>query len=261
MNDILIEILGGLIVGASLGLVGAGGAVMSVPIFDVLLAHQTKESVVEALVVTSAVAFSAALRAALKRCVDWPRVALVGVPGMLGAYVGGRGAHYLSDQVQMGIFATVALIAAWRMFASADETAPKEMPTGRPSRAAMVEAVAIGIGLGLLTGLVGVGGGFLLVPALVLLMKLPMRVAVGTSLSIIALNCAVGYMGNRLGSTEELSIAWKAVAVVGLCGILGSWVGAHYSARLPRAALHRIFAVVICMAALAIVATQLWPQS
>lgn len=261
MNDLLVEIIGGLIVGASLGLVGAGGAILSVPIFDVLLAHETKESVAEALLVTGAIAAAAALRAATRRNVDWPRVALVGVPGIIGGMLGGMGAHLLSDEVQMALFCAVALLAAWRMAATPGTPgAPQPSPVRGvlSSPVVAVEAILVGLGLGLLSGLVGVGGGFLLVPALVLLMKLPMHRAVGTSLAIIALNCAAGYAGNRIGDGATLHVAWKGVAIVALCGVLGSLAGAHWSTRLPQHVLRRVFAVVIVLAALLVATTQLW---
>lgn len=269
MNELLIEVLGGLAVGASLGLVGAGGAILSVPIFEVLLGHDPKEAIAEALLVTCAVAAVSALRAAAARTVDWPRVVLLGVPGMAGAAIGGWFAHTISDTVQMTLFGVVALIAAWKMAQSPRaEQVPTEIAlTGAPLDAgavaqvapraaplALAEAGAVGLGIGVLTGVIGVGGGFLLVPALVLLLRVPMRVAVGTSLAVITVNSAIGFIGNRMGDANEVHPDWQAVAVVAAFGIAGSLIGSSVAGRLPAPVLRKVFAaVLVCVAVLVIV--------
>ncbi len=190
MNQWVGEIIGGALVGASLGLVGAGGAILSVPIFGVLLGHPPRDAVVEALLVTGTIAVVGAARAAMRRGVDWPRVALFGVPGMAGAAIGGWGAQWLSGPAQMGVFALVAAVAAWRMafgtqpggaqqphgaqqsgHAAAPHSADAPAaPPQHPARAA-AEAIGAGLGIGVL-GVIGVGG-FLLVPALVICCACP----------------------------------------------------------------------------------------
>jgi uncharacterized membrane protein YfcA len=249
VTELLIQIVGGFIVGGSLGLVGAGGAILCVPIFAVLLGHESKDAVAEALVVTCIVATVSALRAASARQVDWTKVALVGIPGMIGSALGGWAAHWLNDFVQMALFAALALVAAWRMVAQGE---PHEAATRTRSSETMERMAAVGVGggIGVFTGLVGVGGGFLLVPALSLLLRLPMRLAIGTSLSIIALNSAVGFVGNRVGDPRDVHPDWQAVAVVALCGVIGSLAGARISQRLPQHVLRRVFAALLVVVAL-----------
>ncbi len=289
MTELLIAIAGGLLVGASLGMVGAGGAILSVPIFEVLLGHPPKDAVAEALLVTFAVAAVSTVRAARARLVDWHRVVLLGVPGFIGAALGGWLAHDLPDRVQMGLFGAVALVAAWRMALAAPKDAPDTVPdanggptsgvaphaaagapaaleppvpparapipasTRRLTRRALVEAWFVGLGIGLLTGLIGVGGGFLLVPALALLLRVPMRVAVGTSLAIIVLNSAVGFVGNRLGDPREVHPDWLAVGVVAGFGIAGSLLGSALAGRVHVVALRRTFAALLVVVAVVVV--------
>lgn len=265
MNEWVGEIIGGALVGASLGLVGAGGAILSVPIFGVLLGHPPRDAVVEALLVTGTIAVVGATRAALHRGVDWPRVALFGLPGMAGAAIGGWGAQWLSGAAQMGLFALVAAVAAWRMAfgkqAGPPSSAPRSnkdaaaapplaaAPPQHPARAA-AESIAAGLGIGVLTGVIGVGGGFLLVPALVVLLRVPMKLATGTSLAIIALNCALGYASRKLSpEAAQIQIDWQAVALVSACGAAGALAGSHLGGKLPQHTLRRVFAGLLLVAA------------
>lgn len=261
MNEWVGEIIGGALVGASLGLVGAGGAILSVPIFGVLLGHPPRDAVVEALLVTGTIAVVGAARAAMRRGVDWPRVALFGVPGMAGAAIGGWGAQWLSGPAQMGVFALVAAVAAWRMAfgtqpggAQQSAAAPHSAgapaaPPQHPARAA-AEAIGAGLGIGVLTGVIGVGGGFLLVPALVILLRVPMKLATGTSLAIIALNCALGFASRMMSpEAQQIQIDWQAVVLVSACGAAGALGGSHLGGKLPQHTLRQVFAGLLLVAA------------
>lgn len=276
VTELLIAVAGGLLVGASLGMVGAGGAILSVPIFEILLGHPPKDAVAEALLVTFAVAAVSAARAARVGLVDWRRALLLGVPGFVGAAAGGWLAHDLSDRVQMGLFSVVALVAAWRMASMPTEGRPKPgapnadtgvqgeravnaaraVRTEPPRRRALLEALLVGFGIGVLTGLIGVGGGFLLVPALVVLLRVPMRVAVGTSLAVIVLNSAVAFIGNRVGDPRAVHPDWIAVAVVAGFGIAGSLVGNALGGRLPAHTLRRVFAALLVLVAAVVIGRQ-----
>jgi hypothetical protein len=114
---------------------------------------------------------------------------------------------------------------------------------GRPDRAhGRAAVVAGGIGVGALSGLVGVGGGFLIVPALVLLAGVPMASAVGTSLAIISLNAFTGF-ARYVGVLENqsLELDWKVLLTIAAVGILGSFAGSRLGRRLPQATLRRVF--------------------
>jgi uncharacterized membrane protein YfcA len=131
------------------------------------------------------------------------------------------------------------LVAAWRMLRGG----VMQRPDHEPRRLAVV---AGGIGVGALSGLVGVGGGFLIVPALVLLAGVPMASAVGTSLAVIALNSFTGFL-KYLGVLQQqsLELDWRVLLTVAGIGMIGSFAGHRLGRRLPQATLRRLFGVFL----------------
>lgn len=248
------EILGGLAVGLSLGLIGAGGAILSMPIFVLVLGHPTQVAVVEALVVTGAIALVSAVRAAVAGLVDFRRAAAFALPGLVGAWLGGPIGKMLDDRVQAGLFAALALVAAWRLLARRNEPPTSEEGGATLDGRALALALTVGLAIGVLTSVLGVGGGFLLVPALVLIARVPMKLAVGTSLAVIALNSTVSVASNAYHSPEAIAAASRpAMAIIAVFGVVGSFVGARYSQTLPAQLLRRTFAVVLLLVAVAVI--------
>lgn len=246
-----VEILGGALVGVSLGLIGAGGAIVSIPIFHLVLSHPMPVAKVEALVVTGVIAAFSGMRAWSAGLVDFRRFAAFALPGLAGAWAGGPLGRLFPPFALSMLFAAVALVAAWRIVARG----AAEPPEGaEPSRRDMTIAVAAGFGVGLLTSLIGVGGGFLILPALVLVTKLPVKRATGTSLLVIATNSAVGLGANALYGDEAMRAAdLSAVAIVAACGIIGSVAGARLATVLPAAAIRRIFAAVLVLVSVLVI--------
>ncbi len=160
-------LLGALAIGLSLGLLGSGGSILTVPVLLYLVGQPEKLAIGGSLLVVGLIASSAAVPYALHRQVDWRNVAWFGLPGMLGAWLGATLAHWVPGAVQLALFAVVMLVAAWRMLRGA----AMQRIEHEPRRMAVV---AGGFAVGALSGLVGVGGGFLIVPALVLLAGVPM---------------------------------------------------------------------------------------
>lgn len=247
MDDLVVEVASGLLVGAGLGLVGAGGAIFAVPVFATALAHSPKAASTEALVVTGAVALCSGTVAAAKGLVDWRRVLMFGGFGIVGAQLAAPLAVRMSTVVQVLLFCAMAGIAAWRIWRSASPGPAHQegQGPGSPWRSA-----AIGLGIGALTSILGVGGGFLLVPPLVVLERLPMRRAIGTSLLVISANCAAGLLGRWWsGGFADIDFHARSVAIVAGCGVVGSLVGAALQAHVPQGALRRAFAVLLAAAA------------
>ena len=115
-------------------------------------------------------------------------------------------------------------------------------------------AAITGFLVGVLTGVIGVGGGFLLVPALVLISGLPMKRAAGTSLLVIAANCVFGLVSNALNSDHIFDrVAWEPVGIIAGCGIAGSVVGAHFASRIPVVLLRKLFAAMLVLVAIGVV--------
>jgi uncharacterized membrane protein YfcA len=230
-----LALFGALAIGLSLGLLGSGGSILTVPVLHYLLGQPEKLAIGGSLLVVGLVAAAAAVPYALSRQVDWRSVAWFGLPGMAGAWLGATLARWVPGSVQLALFAGVMLLAAWRMLRGRI----MHRPDHEPLRFAVV---AGGLAVGMLSGLVGVGGGFLIVPALVLLAGVSMASAVGTSLVVIALNSFTGF-GKYLGmlSRQSLELDWPVLLAVAGVGIVGSFAGHRLGRRLPQAALRRLF--------------------
>lgn len=243
----LLSVALGFLIGLSLGLLGGGGSILTVPIFVYVLGFAPKQSIAMSLLIVGATSLVGAVGHWREGHVNVRAAALFGAVAMVGAFLGTRLAVRLTGGEQLAIFATVMLIAAWFMasWRGGDEQRPggRGDPVSTKSMAPAV-TVAEGLAVGLLTGLVGVGGGFFIVPALVWA-GLPLGDAVGTSLVTIVMNCAVGFYG-YIGQAE---IAWTPMLFVA-CGTLPGIATGTYAMRyVSQRALRRSFAtLLVCVA-------------
>ncbi|MGE4499762.1 sulfite exporter TauE/SafE family protein [Hydrogenovibrio thermophilus] len=235
--------IGALLIGVSLGLLGSGGSILTVPVLIYLVGQDPKVAIAGSLMIVGIISVFSALPYARQGLVKWRTVVVFGLPGMLGAYLGAYGAHYVSDAVQMLIFSVLLLTAAYLMFR------PVKLEDDTPTQERAVYKIAIdGLLVGGVTGLVGVGGGFLIIPALVLLGGLSMRLAVGTSLVIIAAKSFVGfYEYLNVLSALQLSIDWHVIGLFSLIGIVGGWLGHKVSSRVDQGLLKQIFSVFLVL--------------
>lgn len=223
------------LVGVSLGLLGGGGSILAVPLLVYVAGMDPKEAIATSLLVvgtTSAVAMISHARAGRVR---WRTGLLFGAAGMVGAYIGGRVAEFIPGDVLLVAFSLMMLATATAMVRgrrTPDQPAHREMPIAR----VLVDGVVVG----LVTGLVGAGGGFLIVPALVLLGGVPMPVAVGTSLLVIAINSAVALLARGTGGVD-----WTVAAPFAISAMLGVAVGSWIGDRIEAAKLTRAFVVLL----------------
>lgn len=236
-----------MLIGLTLGLLGSGGSILTVPVLVYLLGQPEKVAIAGSLAIVGGIALAAVLPYAWQRKVDWRSVAWFGVPGMAGTWGGAWLAQFVTGGVQLAVFALVMLAAAWSMFRGAGSAPPTD---AAPARAAW-RIVADGLAVGALTGFVGVGGGFLIVPALVLLGGLPMPLAIGSSLAIIALKSAAGFWKYLdVLARDGLALDWGVIGAFIAIGAVGSLLGNRIATRLPQAALKRGFAAfLVAMAA------------
>ena len=236
--------LGALAIGLSLGLLGSGGSIITVPVLVYLVGQPAKIAIAGSLGVVGAVALTGALQNALRGRVDWRSVAWFGLPGMAGTYAGAWVSGFVSGATQLVVFALVMLAASVMMF----RRAGYEPPAGQSRPVGKV--VADGLAVGALTGFVGVGGGFLILPALVLLGGLGMHVAIGTSLTIIALNAFTGFAKHlHLLAVQGQSLDWQVLGTFVLLGAVGSVAGSHFASHVPQATLRRVFAAFLVLMA------------
>ena len=241
-------LLGALAIGLSLGLLGSGGSILTVPVLHYLVGQPEKLAIGGSLLVVGLISTAACVPYALSRQVDWRNVAWFGVPGMAGAWLGATVAHWVPGPVQLALFGGVMLLASWRML-----RVRTIQPSIRDPRRLAV--VAGGTGVGLLSGLVGVGGGFLIVPALVLLAGVAISNAVGTSLVVIAMNAITGF-GKYRGvlAAEGLELDWRILLTVSAIGVAGSFAGHRLGRRLSQAVLRKVFGVFLVLMGLVIIA-------
>lgn len=260
---IIYLVFGALVIGLALGLMGSGGSILTVPVLAFLMGHSEKAAIAESLAIVGGIALVAAIPYAVSRQVDWRSVLFFGLPGMAGTYLGAWLAHFVPGFVQLLLFAVVMLLAAGLMFRQRQtEKGPDakedDAEIGEHAKRHAFWKIGLeGLGVGVLTGLVGVGGGFLIVPALVLLGGLSMRLAVGTSLVIIALKSATGFWKYLdVLQADGLPVDWWTIGVFIVIGIAGSFAGSLLAGRLNQTLLRRGFAVFLVAMSVFIFAMQ-----
>ena len=239
--------LAGMGIGLVLGGFGAGGSIVAVPVFVYLLGHDIEQAIVMSLIVVGIASLIGAVRFWQAGRVHLRPALQFGAVAMVGAYGGARAAALVSDAVQMTVFAVAVLSAALLMLRGKADDArgnpalagSSAMPPSRPTAALALTA----LGVGVITGLVGVGGGFLVVPALVLLAGVPMETAVGTSLVVIAMNAGaalIGYVG-------RVDPPWVTLGWVTASAVIGLVVGNRLGHAIPQAAMRRAFALFLLL--------------
>jgi hypothetical protein len=233
------------LVGIALGLLGGGGSILTTPILLYALAMEPREAIATSLIVVGTTSLAALVPHARAGNVAWRTGLLFGGAGMAGAYIGGRIAAYIPADVLLLLFAAMMVATAVAMFRGRQPRPPERRPT--------VRIVADGLVVGVVTGLVGAGGGFLVVPALALLGGLPMPAAIGTSLLVIALKSFAGVLGHAAHVTLNLPLA----AALSAAAVAGSLLGSALGTRVRPEALRRGFAMFVLAMAVFIVARQL----
>jgi uncharacterized membrane protein YfcA len=232
-----------LLVGFVLGLLGGGGSVLTVPILIYALHVPVKQAIATSLCVVGLVAFIGFL-SHLRQGTVRVRVALAfGPAAVVAAYVGAKIAKHVPPTVQLVMFAVVGLVGSVLMLRGTFRKAQvvETEHEFQPDRRTLILLGLEGLGVGLLTGLIGVGGGFLIVPALVLVAKQPMRLAIGTSLLVIAMNALSGFAGN-IGTVP---IDWYLILWFTSVAAIGSIIGSVLSSRVPQRNLKQVFGVLL----------------
>ena len=232
---------GAVAIGVSLGLLGSGGSILTVPVLVYLIGQDEKVAIAGSLFVVGTIALVGSLQFIRAKLVDWHNVLVFGLPGMAGTYLGAALAAYLSGIMQLTLFAGVMLLASWFMLRPIDLGSG-----GEHEPRATWKIAGDGLGVGVLTGLVGVGGGFLIVPALVLLGGMAMHRAVATSLVIIALKSYSGfYKYTDVLEAQNLELDWNTLLIVTGLGIAGSLAGGKLANRLPQNTLKKGFGIFL----------------
>jgi uncharacterized protein len=224
-------------IGLSLGLVGAGGSILTVPILVYFLGVSPHDAVGMSLAVVGATSLFGAYLHHRRENVDLKSGLLFGSAGIVGAIAGSPLTKLVSPAALLLIFGILMLVVAVSMVWRRRDRAEDAMP--HAPRAA--QGLLAGFGVGVLTGFLGVGGGFLIVPALVYFGGLTMKRAVGTSLFVIFLNCAAGLIGHAAQGIFDLGLTGLVMALA----VGGAIAGTMLSHRLAAHRLQRLFAILV----------------
>ncbi len=244
----LLAFLGAVAIGLSLGLTGAGGSILTLPVLVYLAGIPPREAVGLSLFVVCVAALVGAWQRARVGEIHLKAAGMFVVSGMIGATLGARLTHLISPAALMITFAALMTLIGLKMLLPV-KMGPQPEPECRALRCLLA-----GGGVGILTGFLGVGGGFLLMPALLKFARLPLRVATGTSLAIIACNSAAGFI-SHLGASPT---PWLLAGVFASSAAIGVLVGGKLASRIPEKTLRYGFGVLVLLTAAFVIWKALW---
>jgi len=248
VEQIVVDVLLGFAIGLSLGLLGGGGSILTVPALVYVVGQSPQAAVTASLVIVGANSMMGAFMHRSQGTLNWRVALLFGGVGMGTAYLAADWSKWLPPTVLMMLFALLMLIVGLFMIWKPQPTKSEQGGRG------WLVTVASGAAVGLLTGFLGVGGGFLIVPALVMLVGLPIRQAVGTSLVVIAMNSLAGFLGHLHGAAIDLQV----VMIFVTAGLTGALVGARLAHILHPDHLRKGFALFVIALAIFLLIDNAW---
>ncbi|MBC7904677.1 MAG: sulfite exporter TauE/SafE family protein [Gemmatimonadaceae bacterium] len=242
-----MEILGyilAVLIGISLGLIGGGGSILTVPVLVYLFHLDPLIATTYSLFIVGFTSLAGGVKSYVNKTIDFRSVSLFGIPSILAIYVA---RHFLLPAIPpaifgiekgsflMMVFALLMLVASISMMASKREEAYAAVR--RKSRDRTLPLLLPGLVVGLVTGLLGAGGGFLIIPVLVVVIKLPMKRAVGTSLMIIAINSIFGFVF----SIHQQALDWNLMLIFTVLAIAGVFIGSRLARHIDGNTLKKGF--------------------
>ncbi len=237
-----IDSLFGFAIGLALGLLGGGGSILTVPVLVYVVGQTPQAAVVASLLIVGTNSAMGAYFHRLHGALNWRVALLFGGSGMVTAYLAAGLSAAVPPHVLMLFFALLMLVVGILMIT-------QKWPSGEDAEfKGLAVTVLSGAGVGILTGFLGVGGGFLIVPALVMLVGLPIGQAVGTSLVIIAMNSLAGFLGHLQGQVFDMATA-IIVLIFATTGMAGAFIGSRLAKRLHPDRLRQIFALFVILLA------------
>jgi uncharacterized protein len=236
----LLGYLFAVLIGISLGLIGGGGSILTVPVLVYLMHIDPVLSTTYSLFIVGFTSLAGGIRAYINKLVDFKAVSLFGIPSILTIFIARHfvlpaipehiftiaGLPITKGRLLMLIFALLMLVAAISMMNNRIEKNKEADKTIRPDKT--FSLLVPGLLVGLVTGLLGAGGGFLIIPALVLFIKLPMKTAIGTSLLVIAINSIFGFVF----SIGHYHIDWYLLLSFTGMAVIGVFVGGKLAERI-----------------------------
>jgi uncharacterized membrane protein YfcA len=212
----MIPVIGlAMIIGITLGLFGGGGGILTVPLLHYGLAMPVDQAITTSLLIICITSIVATSQYAKQKYVLWREGSLLGFSGIVGAVVGAQLSVLFPSQALLLMLAAMMLASSIAMLCNKNEILLCNLS---PTKHSPVTILAIGLVVGIVTGMVGAGGGFLVVPALVVFLSLPLPIAIGTSLFVISLNTASGFIAHYQNSTLDV----KLIAIISLLAVVGT---------------------------------------
>ncbi|MBF0198723.1 MAG: sulfite exporter TauE/SafE family protein [Planctomycetes bacterium] len=239
VSSVLIII--GCIVGAMLGLTGAGGGVLAIPLLVVLADLGPSEAISTSLVGVTIISVMGTIRSIIKKELLWKVTLPAAVAAILGAPMGTWAGQYLSEALLGNLFVILSLMIVVLMWRNGCQY--ENLKTSSKKQSALVQwggSIGAGLATGILSGLFGVGGGFLLVPALTLLGGQPMRVASVSSLFIISLSAGSAIVSR---SFQQIPLPWAQAFTLASAGLLTYYISDRLAKRIRPCRLKEIFAI------------------
>ena len=218
-------------IGLSLGLLGSGGSIITLPVLVYVMGVPPRNAIAMSLVIVGTVSLFGALLHLRQQRFHLRAVLFLGLTGMVGAYFGSVLTHLVSPRALMSLFSVLMIVVGTVMLRRTDLVCV-------PERCYPARCLTSGAGVGALTGFLGVGGGFLIVPSLVLLAGIDTKKAVGASLGIIALNSAAGLAGQLRFAEFDWTLTAEFLAVA----LAGMWLGTLFVGRISPEGLRKAFA-------------------
>ncbi|WP_437601005.1 sulfite exporter TauE/SafE family protein [Sorangium sp. So ce590] len=234
----------GVCIGVTAGLLGAGPSILTVLLLTRVAGLELDRAIATSLLVVALMSAIAVIPYARAGAVAWRAALGVGLASMTGAFLGGRISALIPQEVLLMIFLLATVVAAVAMLGKRPPL-PLDPGGSRPRGQSMAVLATGGLLVGGLTGLVGLGGGFAIVPLLVVVVRTPMRAAIGTSILVIAMNTLAGLAGHL----PHPSIEWRIATYLAVAECAGSVAGARLSTRVSAEALRRAFGGIMLAAA------------
>jgi len=246
MGDLLLEVFLGILIGSSLGIIGAGGAILAVPALVAVLGLDAKLATTASTIIVGSAAAAGAIQRIKTKTLDFKIGATFSALGIGGTFLGTLLLQFLSDTLILVLFSLLMFGAAFGMW----RKGVSDQELGKPKWQLVIVSAT---GVGIATGLLGIGGGFLIVPALVLFLKVPTKIAAGTSLVAITLNSIVSFL---LRNAYWSEMPWVPVLTFAGSAVLASFVAARFATRLNARQLQRGFALLIVVVAFYMLVTR-----
>lgn len=237
---VAVALLFGVLLGLLISLVGGGGSIVTVPVLVYLLGEDIHTATTTSLVIVGLTSLAGAIPYTRTGRVAVPTALLFGASGIGGAFIGTALNARVSGELLLLLFGVLMLVTALRMaFIRVSTIAPAKTSAWRKRMA----TTGIGFIVGIMTGFFGVGGGFLIVPTLVLLLRFPMSIAVGTSLIIISINSLAGIVAHAGSATIDVRVA----LLITSGGLAGTMLGSTAARYVNDVQLARGFAAMVAL--------------